>query len=956
MVEFVSVATGQIVAGSSAAVNMAGCTAGQFVYTNLPASITLQAGSSYYLASQEVAGLDTWYNNGGVSVTSAATVPEAVYYGGIWYPTAGANTSYGPPNFKYSGGSGTTGGGPFVTGYAGSTARNDYSGWVGMQLTVGSSSLTVTAVGRLCLAGNSAHHMVEFASFSTGLAVTGGSASVNMAGCTPGQFVYANLPAAITLPAGTMYYLASQEVAGGDTWYGSAGVTTTSDAAVTNSAFYGAIWYPSAGANTSYGPPNFEYSIAGSSSISVTVGTNISGASFVVDGTTYNSTQVLQWSSGSSHTLSVVSPQSGGTGTQYVWSSWSDAGAISHTVSPTTASTFTANFTTQYLLTLSVAAGSGSITAVPSSSTGYYNSGTPVQLTAWPGSGSTFVNWGGSISGGVNPQTLTITAPSAVSAYFQATVQTWSITGSVGAAGSGATIALSGTSTATTTANGSGSYTFTGLANGSYTVTPSLTGYTFSPTSVAVTVSGANATAATMTATANGSATPFVTAFAGSTVRNDYSGWVGMQVTVGSSPLNVTSVGRLCLAGNATSHMVEFVSVATGQIVAGSSAAVNMAGCTAGQFVYTNLPASITLQAGSSYYLASQEVAGLDTWYNNGGVSVTSAATVPEAVYYGGIWYPTAGANTSYGPPNFQYTGGSGTTGGTPFVTAFAGSTVRNDYSGWLGMQLTVGSSSLNVTSVGRLCLAGNSASHMVEFFSAATGLAVAGGSAAVNMAGCTAGQFVYANLPTGITLQAGTSYYVASQEVAGGDTWYSNGGVSVTSAATVPNAAYLGGIWYTAPGANTSYVPPNFKYSGGSGTAFVTAFAGSTVRNDYGGWLGMELTVGSSSLTVTSVGRLCLAGNSASHTVEFVSTATGQAVTGGSASVNMAGCTAGQFVYVSLPAAITLQAGSSYYLASQEVVGGDTWYSNGGVDRYLGRDGARRYLLRRDLVPRRAV
>ena len=291
--------------------------------------------------------------------------------------------------------------------------------------------------------------MVEFASFSSGVAVTGGSASVNMAGCTPGQFVYANLPAAITLPAGTMYYLASQEVAGGDTWYGSAGVTTTSDAAVTNSAFYGAIWYPSAGANTSYGPPNFEYSIAGSSSISVTVGTNISGASFVVDGTTYNSTQVLQWSSGSSHTLSVVSPQSGGTGTQYVWSSWSDAGAISHTVSPTTASTFTANFTTQYLLTLSVAAGSGSITAVPSSSTGYYNSGTPVQLTAWPGSGSTFVNWGGSISGGVNPQTLTITAPSTVSAYFQATVQTWSITGSVGTAGSGATIALSGASTAT---------------------------------------------------------------------------------------------------------------------------------------------------------------------------------------------------------------------------------------------------------------------------------------------------------------------------------------------------------------------------------------------------------------------------------------------------------------------------------------------------------------------------
>ena len=58
---------------------------------------------------------------------------------------------------------------------------------------------------------------------------------------------------------------------------------------------------------------------------------------------------------------------------------------------------------------------------------------------------------------------------------------------------------MTGTSTATTTANASGAYTFFGLANGSYTLTPSLTGYTFSPASVAVTVSGANVTAPSFT-------------------------------------------------------------------------------------------------------------------------------------------------------------------------------------------------------------------------------------------------------------------------------------------------------------------------------------------------------------------------------------------------------------------------------------------------------------------------
>src|SRR6202035_375277 len=82
---------------------------------------------------------------------------------------------------------------------------------------------------------------------------------------------------------------------------------------------------------------------------------------------------------------------------------------------------------------------------------------------------------------------VTVSGANVTAASFTATAQTWTITGGVGTAGSGATIALTGTSTATTTANASGSYTFSGLANGAYTVTPSKSGYTFSPVSVAVT-------------------------------------------------------------------------------------------------------------------------------------------------------------------------------------------------------------------------------------------------------------------------------------------------------------------------------------------------------------------------------------------------------------------------------------------------------------------------------------
>jgi len=85
----------------------------------------------------------------------------------------------------------------------------------------------------------------------------------------------------------------------------------------------------------------------------------------------------------------------------------------------------------------------------------------------------------------------------------------YSISGQVTSNDSGlsaVTLALSGASSATTTTNASGNYTFTGLDNGSYTVTPSRTGFTFSPTSSPQTVSGADITAVNFTTTAGPSA------------------------------------------------------------------------------------------------------------------------------------------------------------------------------------------------------------------------------------------------------------------------------------------------------------------------------------------------------------------------------------------------------------------------------------------------------------------
>ena len=69
---------------------------------------------------------------------------------------------------------------------------------------------------------------------------------------------------------------------------------------------------------------------------------------------------------------------------------------------------------------------------------------------------------------------------------------TYNISGTISpaSAGNGTTVSLSGPASASATGNSSGNYSFSGLANGTYIVTPSRSGYTFSPSAQTVSVSG----------------------------------------------------------------------------------------------------------------------------------------------------------------------------------------------------------------------------------------------------------------------------------------------------------------------------------------------------------------------------------------------------------------------------------------------------------------------------------
>jgi hypothetical protein len=83
------------------------------------------------------------------------------------------------------------------------------------------------------------------------------------------------------------------------------------------------------------------------------------------------------------------------------------------------------------------------------------------------------------------------------------TLTTYSISGTIsGAAQSGITVNLTGTSSASTTTASDGTYSFMGLSAGSYMMTPGKTGYTFSPTTLTPTITTSNITGKNFTASA----------------------------------------------------------------------------------------------------------------------------------------------------------------------------------------------------------------------------------------------------------------------------------------------------------------------------------------------------------------------------------------------------------------------------------------------------------------------
>ena len=150
-----------------------------------------------------------------------------------------------------------------------------------------------------------------------------------------------------------------------------------------------------------------------------TIDSKPQGATVIVDGTSYLTPVNLAWAPGTSHTLSYSDPQIYGNNTSRLqFLNWENAGTGARTVVAGTASvTYTAAFNVQYRLSTN-RAGSGTITAVPSSADGFYDAGTPVQLTAAPATGQILRYWVGDLAGGAATTTVMLDQQRDVAAVF----------------------------------------------------------------------------------------------------------------------------------------------------------------------------------------------------------------------------------------------------------------------------------------------------------------------------------------------------------------------------------------------------------------------------------------------------------------------------------------------------------------------------------------------------------
>jgi hypothetical protein len=394
------------------------------------------------------------------TITGAGAAGASVALSGASSATVSSNAS---GNFSFSGlANGTYTVTPTETGYTFTPASQQVTINNGhmLGLSFSSSALGYAISGTITGPGASGA-TVTLSGTSSGSVVTSASGTFSFAGLANGSYTVAASNAGYTFtPASQAVTISSANATAS---FSSTANTYTLSGTISGAGGSGATVTLSGGGTgtttaTSAGAFSFTGLANGSYTVSVSnAGYTFTPASQAVTISSANATASFS-STANTYTLSGTISGTGGSGATVTLS-----GAASATTTATSAGAF--SFT-------GLASGSYTVTV---SRTGYKF--TPAS------------------------QSVTISTANVTTTFTSAAI--YAISGTLsGTGGAGATVTLSGAASATTVASGTGTYSFAGLVNGSYVVTPTHTGYVFTPVSATVALSGANATANFTAATA----------------------------------------------------------------------------------------------------------------------------------------------------------------------------------------------------------------------------------------------------------------------------------------------------------------------------------------------------------------------------------------------------------------------------------------------------------------------
>ena len=696
-----------------------------------------------------------------------------------------------------------------------------------MQFTVGSTPLTVTSLGRVIVAGNSAAHLVKLVRASDGVDVPGGSATVAPAGAS-GQFAYTQLPGPVTLQANTIYFLVSEEVAGGDQWYEYAPVTAANAVAVNGPAYWNGFTYTLVkSVGESYVPANLLYSTGSGTQPTVAITSPAAGATISGSSVTFSATATA--ASG----LTILS-------VQFKVDNSNQGAAITN-------SPYNLQVDTTQLSN-----GAHTLTAVATDSANSSTTSAPVSITVNNVASSVAItapSAGASVSGNNVTLSATATAGSGLSIL---SVQFKVDSTNVGAADTtspystvlDATKLTNGSHTVTAVATDSANNTITS-APVSITVNNSATAVNITAPTAGATVSG-NSVTVSATATAGTgltissvqfkvdntnlgaaiTAAPYSITMDATKLTN---GAHSITAVATDSASNTVTSAPVSITVNNSATAVSVTAPAAGATVSGSNVTVSATATAGTGLTIANVQFKVDNTNLGSPVTASPYSTVLDTTkLTNGPHSLTAIAT------------DSANNNVASAPVNITVNNAAPPPAGTPLVTSFTLGGPGNNFTGFVGMQFTVGASPLNVTALGRLDIAGNTKTHTVKLVRVSDGGDVPGGSATLSFPTGTVGQFAYATLVSPVTLQANTGYYLISEETSGGDQWLDLGPITTTNVVSLNGPVYYwpGFGYYLVGITNGSYVPVNLLYSGPStgspSTVAITApSAGTTVAGN---------------------------------------------------------------------------------------------------------------------------